>query len=551
MKQRFLRMICTILCFGILLGCAPLVSAYTNVDKWAQEAITEMELLGLIPDCLMDSDLSQEINRAEMCKLVVRVYEELMADYVYYDSDHPAPVYFSDTTEAEISFAYERCIISGYADGTFRPAALVSRQDFFVFVHNMMVSALQWEDESIEMKELSDFSDAEQISGYATDAVRLMYSIGLVNGIGTEMQPKEKISRQQAIVLLDRVYNFINEWALQRELKYAVGNYQGISSWAYTEVSTMDRNGMFPKCLRDVNLKSAITREQMCSIAILAYNQFMGKPYQYSGENPFSDVADDNTDVLACAELKIVSGKGGGQFDPEGLLTREEFFTLMSNFMTVLGYTSPSAEEEETEKDGEPDDEEPTLLETLFEDASEISGWARSSIELLVGAELVKGSGSKLLPKDTTACQEALALFLRCYNFMQEHSIAKRLVEYALTFEGYRYIYGGTTPSGFDCSGFAMYVYKHFDYSITRTATSQYRKYKSTFVYKLGIDEIKPGDLVFFYYSSSYDSVEHVGIYIGDGKFIHAANSNQGVIISNLYTGSYYRSYYGAARVIN
>ena len=134
---------------------------------------------------------------------------------------------------------------------------------------------------------------------------------------------------------------------------------------------------------------------------------------------------------------------------------------------------------------------------------------------------------------------------------MQEHSIAKRLVEYALTFEGYRYIYGGTTPSGFDCSGFAMYVYKHFDYSITRTATSQYRKYKSTFVYKMGIDEIKPGDLVFFYYSSSYDSVEHVGIYIGDGKFIHAANSNQGVIISNLYTGSYYRSYYGAARVIN
>ena len=65
---------------------------------------------------------------------------------------------------------------------------------------------------------------------------------------------------------------------------------------------------------------------------------------------------------------------------------------------------------------------------------------------------------------------------------------------YALTFEGYDYVYGGTTPAGFDCSGFVQYVYRHFGFNITRTATSQYYNDGE----HVSRSELMPGDLVFF-----------------------------------------------------
>lgn len=91
-------------------------------------------------------------------------------------------------------------------------------------------------------------------------------------------------------------------------------------------------------------------------------------------------------------------------------------------------------------------------------------------------------------------------IFLRCYKFttswdgtIEQPSLADDLVAYALTFEGYDYVYGGTTPAGFDCSGFVQYVYRHFGFNITRTATSQYYNDGE----HVSRSELMPGDLVF------------------------------------------------------
>ncbi len=117
---------------------------------------------------------------------------------------------------------------------------------------------------------------------------------------------------------------------------------------------------------------------------------------------------------------------------------------------------------------------------------------------------------------------------------------------YALQFVGCPYVYGGSSPAtGFDCSGFAYYIYGKFDYGLLRTASQQYRS-NGVSVSK---SQLLPGDLVFFS-SNGGRSVTHVGIYVGGSRFVHASTWSTGVIISDLTSSYYIDAYYGAKRIV-
>ena len=108
---------------------------------------------------------------------------------------------------------------------------------------------------------------------------------------------------------------------------------------------------------------------------------------------------------------------------------------------------------------------------------------------------------------------------------------------------GTPYVYGGASPSGFDCSGFVYYVLKQLGYSPYRTPADQYKH--GTSVSK---DNLKPGDIVFF--ANTYASgISHVGIYAGNGQFIHSPNSRSTVSYSDLTSGYWANHYYGARRM--
>lgn len=125
-------------------------------------------------------------------------------------------------------------------------------------------------------------------------------------------------------------------------------------------------------------------------------------------------------------------------------------------------------------------------------------------------------------------------------------SKGQEIVEYAKKYLGCRYVYGGSGPSTFDCSGFTMYVYKHFGINLSHSAVAQAKN--GVYVSK---SNLQPGDLVFFKDYQTMNGIGHCGIYIGDGNFIHASSgTGYCVKISTLLSGSYNTRYETARRLI-
>ena len=123
-------------------------------------------------------------------------------------------------------------------------------------------------------------------------------------------------------------------------------------------------------------------------------------------------------------------------------------------------------------------------------------------------------------------------------------SLGQQVVDYAKQFLGVPYVYGGNGPNSFDCSGFTTYVYRHFGYTLNRTASTQLSNGVA-----VSKSELQPGDLVFFRYNTSYPA-SHVGIYIGNGQFIHASTNKYQVQIDQLLTGHYANVYIAGRRIL-
>lgn len=125
-----------------------------------------------------------------------------------------------------------------------------------------------------------------------------------------------------------------------------------------------------------------------------------------------------------------------------------------------------------------------------------------------------------------------------------EPSPGEQVVSMALQLQGIPYVWGGTTTRGFDCSGYVQYVYKQFGIYLNRTANAQMQN-----GYSISASDLIPGDLVFFHGTYATGGASHVGIYIGNGQFVHASSGRGVVTISDLWSNYYTNHYYGARRI--
>ncbi len=166
------------------------------------------------------------------------------------------------------------------------------------------------------------------------------------------------------------------------------------------------------------------------------------------------------------------------------------------------------------------------------------NGWYKISVNNKTG---YIRSDYMSVTKDALSSRGAEATVAAASN-----SKGSEIVSFAKKYLGVKYVYGGVSAKGFDCSGFTMYVMKNFGISLPHTATGQMGY--GTSVAK---SALQPGDLVFFCDSSRSGgkAASHVGIYVGNNQFIHASSGSHQVRIDSL-SKAYYAKYYVGARHI-
>jgi cell wall-associated NlpC family hydrolase len=122
------------------------------------------------------------------------------------------------------------------------------------------------------------------------------------------------------------------------------------------------------------------------------------------------------------------------------------------------------------------------------------------------------------------------------------NTLGGQAVAIAYRFLGIPYVWAGSSPSGFDCSGFTMYVWGQLGVKLGHYTGYQYYEGR-----RVPPDQLEPGDLVFFH-ANSAGVPQHEGMYVGNGSFIHAPHTGDVVKISSIYEARYALSYVGAVR---
>ena len=387
-----------------------------------------------------------------------------------------------------------------------------------------------------------------------------------------------------------------------------VSAYTGVADWAKPEVTAMDELGLIPESLAQADMRKNISRLDMCRVAVLAYEKLKGKAIPQPENHPFTDTTDPSVEKAWAAG--IVGGYGDGTFRPSKNLTRLEFFAIVAQFLSAVQF--PVSEDDYgdisrfSDSGSIPwgaDHAKLTVGLGIVNGSGSILDW-RSATSHQQGLALFYRTYQVVLPmfEDSDASDESKAIATGTFHFngylrvrsgpgtgydevgqlkhgdrieifeivtvgttqwgrisngwicldyviLDQASKGEEVVALAKKYLGYSYVYAGKSPEdGFDCSGFVYYIYKQFGYTLSPGATNQWNKLSDRKV--LSQDELIPGDLVFFSGNGQVSGMEHVGIYIGDGQFIHAANPSKGVIITALSESYYASRYLGGKRVI-
>jgi cell wall-associated NlpC family hydrolase len=157
----------------------------------------------------------------------------------------------------------------------------------------------------------------------------------------------------------------------------------------------------------------------------------------------------------------------------------------------------------------------------------------------------VLSTAARLVPHTVLCCVLfAVAVFSTSAAWAAEPDPGVQVADLAQEQVGARYHWGGMSPAGFDCTGFVMWVYSQFGVDLPRNEAGQLESGT-----RVSADELQPGDVLVF--ANTYRrGLSHVGIYVGDGRFVHAVDERHGVTISNLWDGYWAPRFVGASRSI-
>ena len=439
-----------------------------------------------------------------------------------------------------------------------------------------------------------------------------------------------------------------------------------ISNWAYNDYVSSNENGLLSYNVVSNDLRSNITREEFCELAMKLYEKLTGEILEVPQRIQFEDCG--NIAVNQAYYNGIVNGVTENTFEPDRPVTRQEMAKVIMSVLTAGEIEVSHAAETAEDYIGR------------YADRYQISDWATSAMSTMVKHNLLSGNeNNEIMPLNYATREQAIVCVNRCLNVFAKIAVRKyempvmqrpyykqvvngdvavawnaldgatgyhiivkdfndryvrdylvdgnttsytipaweisdggysvtvgaimntgdkvfglpvefskepayvpdevirqiyseyvpvqndvpavqqpvqevkvpetvsgkaaQVLAEAAKYLGIPYVYGGSTPAGFDCSGFVQYVYRNCGINLTRVSRDQYAK-NGTYVSK---NELQPGDLVFF---GTNGVVGHVGIYVGDGKMIHSPSTGKSIMYASIETNYYITHYIGAKRVL-
>lgn len=316
------------------------------------------------------------------------------------------------------------------------------------------------------------------------------------------------------------------------------------SSWAKTDIDKAKLIELIPERIQG-NYRNSITREEFSELAVELYEALTRTEAVLKGDNPFIDT--DNPKIIIANQLGLVQGKGDGIFAPYENITREQ--------VSVVTYSTLQA--------AKPRYDYSDFYEYEFKDYNMISPWANKAVGYLYGIEVINGDEDLFNPKGDTSREEAIVIVKRLFDkviaserasknqlTVSRGSIRKpedpqktKLKELISKELGKPYKWGAAGPNSYDCSGLTYYLFGKLGIKLPRTSKTQGNS--GIYVAK---SDLEYGDLVLF--ARNGKTINHVGIYVGDGMFVHSPETGQVVKATTLMSGYYANTYYTARRVL-
>ena len=416
---------------------------------------------------------------------------------------------------------------------------------------------------------------AADLSGWAVSEYQSANEAGLVSYSIVSNDMKDNITRQEFCELAVNLYKKLSNESELIEPEVSpftdTDNMAVAQAYCYGIVSGTDDNTFTPDRL--------VTREEMAKMLVSTLTAGEADFALSDGSDSYViDCFNDGgaisswarTSVITALNYSLMNGVDEYSFKPTSATTREQAIASINRSYTAFcsnGYSldlpeiilpNDGAEIEQgpfevkwTETNGavkyrvliKDSDASPVIWEDVEALSTVIdASWMAANREysIIVGAIMADGSECYSVPVDFT--YKAAKSDKVTHTYVASNPKGQALIDEAAKYLGTPYVWGGTSPSGFDCSGFMQYVCAKNGISISRVADDQLHK-DGTYVSK---DQLEPGDLVFF---GSGDYANHVGMYVGDGMMIHSPSTGKSIMYTDITSGYYTTRYIGAKRV--